>query len=261
MKDECLYYVYQTTNLVNGKIYIGVHQSQDIGSDRYIGSGKRLKLAIQKHGRINFERDILQVFKDKSEAFMYERSLVDEEFVEREDTYNVTTGGGGSGGLKGEDHPNYGLPMPQEIKEKVSESVKKFYAQFEEYPEERREVYRKSRKAYFESIGGTHPEDVKQKISETLKGKYCGEDHPFYGKQHSDATKKIISDISKSRWETQDHPMLGKPRTEETKNKIRATLENKPKATCQHCGKHGYEWSLKRYHFENCKLKKTEAVK
>ena len=42
--------IYKTTNMINGKIYIG----QDIKNNpKYLGSGKILKLSIRKYGRFN----------------------------------------------------------------------------------------------------------------------------------------------------------------------------------------------------------------
>lgn len=50
-------FIYKTTNLINGKLYIG----QTITNDPYyIGSGTILKLAIQKYGYENFTRDIVE---------------------------------------------------------------------------------------------------------------------------------------------------------------------------------------------------------
>ena len=40
-------YIYKTTNLINGKIYIGQHVSQKFEPTRYIGSGAIFTKAIQ----------------------------------------------------------------------------------------------------------------------------------------------------------------------------------------------------------------------
>lgn len=59
-------YVYLTENLINGKVYIGQHKSSKY-KDHYIGSGKQLKQAIQKYGKINFVTTIIE-WCDSSEA-------------------------------------------------------------------------------------------------------------------------------------------------------------------------------------------------
>jgi hypothetical protein len=43
------YYIYQTTNLKNGKIYIGYHASENMEKDSYLGSGYILNRAIKAH--------------------------------------------------------------------------------------------------------------------------------------------------------------------------------------------------------------------
>ena len=50
--------VYKTTNLLNGKVYIGKHETYDINDD-YLGSGKILKYALKKYGSINFKKEII----------------------------------------------------------------------------------------------------------------------------------------------------------------------------------------------------------
>ena len=83
------YYIYQTTNLINGKIYVGVHGSENIEKDKYIGSGRTFLKAVKKYGRDAFVREILYEFDNDTEAYNLEHELVDEDFVERRDTYNM----------------------------------------------------------------------------------------------------------------------------------------------------------------------------
>ena len=52
-------YIYKTTNLVNGKIYIGQKKSNVFLGDKYLGSGKILKMAIEKYGKENFSVELL----------------------------------------------------------------------------------------------------------------------------------------------------------------------------------------------------------
>jgi hypothetical protein len=84
--------VYKTTNLVNGKIYIGVHRTNDL-EDGYLGSGKSIKRSIRYYGKDKFKREILFDYDNPNDMFNKEKELVTEEFVKRKDTYNLILGG------------------------------------------------------------------------------------------------------------------------------------------------------------------------
>ena len=92
-----MYYVYKTTNIVNNKIYVGVHKSDNIQSDEYIGSGKYLNSAVIKYGKDKFKRQILYQFESKEKAYLMQSQIVDKQFVKRKDTYNIKLGGEGGG--------------------------------------------------------------------------------------------------------------------------------------------------------------------
>ncbi len=85
--------VYRTTNLVNGRFYLGVHKTSVL-DDGYLGSGKLLKRAIAKHGEANFRKDVLFVFETDEEAFRKEFELVE---AAKADPlcYNLRQGGSG----------------------------------------------------------------------------------------------------------------------------------------------------------------------
>jgi hypothetical protein len=54
-----IYLLYKTTNLINGKTYIGIHQTKNI-NDGYLGSGLYFLRAVKKYGKENFKREILE---------------------------------------------------------------------------------------------------------------------------------------------------------------------------------------------------------
>lgn len=88
------YTIYKTTNQLNGKTYIGYHSTKDL-NDSYLGSGKILKQAIEKHGIDNFTKEILYIFPTREEALQKESEIVDEAFVMDSNTYNMKLGGEG----------------------------------------------------------------------------------------------------------------------------------------------------------------------
>lgn len=93
---ENTWILYQTTNELNGKIYIGVHKLANTSKSRwYLGSGESLNLAIKKYGRKNFVRQTLEEFNSAEEAYQAEARNVTEEFCSRFDTYNISCGGRG----------------------------------------------------------------------------------------------------------------------------------------------------------------------
>jgi hypothetical protein len=93
------YTVYETTNLVNGKFYIGVHKTVN-SHDAYLGSGEYIERAVKKYGRDNFVKVILRIFDTQQEAWDKENELVE---VHRNDPLCMNLRKGGIGGF---DHIN-----------------------------------------------------------------------------------------------------------------------------------------------------------
>jgi hypothetical protein len=90
-------FVYLTTNLINGKQYVGDHSTNNINfskSKTYFGSGKIIRDAIKLYGRKNFKKEVLEEFKTKTGAF-----LAQEKYISKYDTlipngYNISPKGG-----------------------------------------------------------------------------------------------------------------------------------------------------------------------
>lgn len=177
------YTIYQITNLVDGKVYVGCHKTDNL-DDGYMGSGKYLKRAIKKYGIENFRKDIIGVFDTPEEMFYMESVLVNEEFVDRTDTYNIKMGGHGGFDLcnKNIDNKEYirrSKVGARSIKEKIEndpelrekyrligvELAKKYAINFSNSPR---------------FTGKTHTEETKKRIGEA-NSKYIGEKNSQYG--------------------------------------------------------------------------------
>lgn len=131
------YIIYETTNLINGKIYVGAHSTvnPDVFNG-YLGSGKYLLRAVKKYGKENFKREALSVHDNPEDAYDEERRFVNKLFLKRNDIYNICGGGYGASHLSeetkkklseansGEKHPMYGKPRPEETRKKIGESSK-----------------------------------------------------------------------------------------------------------------------------------------
>lgn len=111
------YTIYKITNQINGKYYIGKHQTKNL-DDGYMGSGKILKMAIAKYGIENFKKEILHVFDNEDDMNDKERELV----VVNESTYNLNEGG--MGGFGYINRNNLRKPLSDKSKSTISFKVK-----------------------------------------------------------------------------------------------------------------------------------------
>lgn len=107
LNNNISYIVYKTLNLVNNKIYIGIHKtSNPYTFDGYLGCGvythnsstynnptTAFQCAVKKYGTKNFKRTVLKICKTKEEALKIEEQLVTKEFITRKDVYNMIIGG------------------------------------------------------------------------------------------------------------------------------------------------------------------------
>ena len=88
-------YIYKTTNLINGKLYIGQHKSEEYDSS-YYGSGKLIRRAIEKYGITNFSNEVLCECLSKNDLDKMEKH-----FIKKYDSrnslvgYNISFGGDG----------------------------------------------------------------------------------------------------------------------------------------------------------------------
>ena len=91
-------YIYETTNLINGKKYIGQKKSNIFLNENYLGSGKILNQAIKKYGKENFKVKLIEKCNSRDELnereiywISYYNAVNDKEY------YNIGAGGTGWG--------------------------------------------------------------------------------------------------------------------------------------------------------------------
>lgn len=152
IKEKFHGFIYITINKLDKKKYIGQHTKWNLD---YLGSGRYLRRAINKYGRENFERYIIDLAKSQKELDDKETYYINEGFGVNvcisPDWYNIKDGSQSGGncysGLSKEDL--------EKVKNKLRKSYKKRIEIDGRYPFQ----------------GRKHNEESKEKISIKLKGK------------------------------------------------------------------------------------------
>lgn len=228
-------YIYETTNLINGKKYIGQKKSSKF-IPSYKGSGKLIELALNKYGRDNFSVEMLCPCFSQEELDEEEIMAISHfNAIDSDDYYNLAAGGQGirTGSKCSAEHNlrtslgMLGRPKSEEHKRHISES--KLGSNNPMY-------------------GKHHSEEWKHDIS----AKMSGSNNPFYGKKWtpemraahckgyslSDETRRKMSETRQRNgvWNK------GVPCSSDTKDKIsrankgRKFLGRTYKKICKICG-------------------------
>ena len=114
--DKHYGFIYLTTNLINGKQYIGQHRinNQKTLDPQYFGSGTAISHSIKLHGKENFKREILCFCESSEELNEYEIYFINEfNAVIDRNFYNCAEGGSNGNNFAGK------------TKEEIEEIVKK----------------------------------------------------------------------------------------------------------------------------------------
>ena len=160
-KQKKYHYIYKTTNLINGKYYIGMHSTDNL-KDGYIGSGKRLWYSIKKYGKENFKCEILEFLPDRSSLKLKENEIVNETIIKDKLCLNIVRGG--VGGIFDDNHA-------KKLKEGASKWAKSMWLN-DEYREKTSQLLRNNMKKnhilgkikYNTFEGKSHTKETKEKI-------------------------------------------------------------------------------------------------
>ena len=246
-KEKKYHFIYKTTNILNGKYYYGLHSTSNL-DDGYLGSGRRLKYSLNKYGKENHKREIIEYCDTRKQVLTRENEIVNLNEIAKEDCMNLIVGGGNT----------YIYTPTDDIKRKISLSM----------------------------VGKVRTKQHSNNLSKSLSGRKLSELHKENlknnhvgrtGIPHTEETKKKLSNVhlgkqySLGHIQTNEHKKKireankGKTRSAETKRKMSEAKRGKTspqkgipqkKLICSICNKVGGITNMKRYHFENCKLKK-----
>jgi hypothetical protein len=177
-KIKKFHFVYKTKNKLNGKYYYGMHSTHNL-NDGYLGSGKQLRYAIRKYGKVNFELEIIEFFDSRELLIEGEKKIITDEIIKDKDSYNISYGG--LGGVQNEEH-----------RKKMREGSSKF--QKEKWKDD----------DYRDKISNMLRNNMKRN-HELNKIKY----DTFTGKKHSDDTKLKMSVLKKGKGLKSDNSQWG----------------------------------------------------
>lgn len=224
-------FIYITTNLINGRKYIGQKKIDDHGKWRkYLGSGIAFKQAVKKYGVENFKREIIAVANDAEELNQLEKKYtIDMDCLNDRSFYNLVLGGGTVTGLKfsektiqrlrelasgennyfygkryiGDLNPFYGRKHTIASRTRMSRSHKGQ----EPWNKGKTGIY--STESIQKMINAKKGAPLSENHKKAIREAQTGENHPMYGKHHTEETKEKIR-----------QKQLGKKASEETKKKM-----------------------------------------
>lgn len=215
--------VYRTTNLVNGKFYIGKHTLSD-RSKYYLGSGYALRAAIQKYGRENFIRETLYEFDNLDDCFAKEQEIVNEQLMMNPMCYNITSGGIG------------GRIQSESTKLLIADATA---SHWKNDPARRIRISQASKQRIADGNAGvaTWTDESKKTIAEKSSNRW----------KDLDYRKKVGNAIS--------HSLTGRKLSEQHCENNR--ISQNQTQFCEHCLKEHKIASYGRWHGDKCKDKKS----
>lgn len=199
--------IYKTTNLVDGKIYIG----QDSNNNpKYFGSGLLLGRSIKKYGKENFKKEILEECENKESLNEKEKYWI--KFYDSTNNkigYNISEGG--TGGKLTSVEWKKGKTYEEAYGEEKAKELKNLFSKI-----------RKGKKLGYKNITS---EEVGKKISKALQGREIKEEHrekiSKTLKEYFKTDEGILAKINLS------ESKIGKKQTKESNKKRSEALKGK----------------------------------
>lgn len=216
-------YIYKTTNLFNGKIYVGQKRAKQFDS-HYYGSGVRITNLIKKYGIKNFTCELIEECASENELNTRECYWIKTlNATDRNIGYNLSSGG----------YKTRGMRHADSTKEQIRQKIKEYYKTHDNAKKGTHLSEETKMKLRQANIGKTYSEEVKQKH----RGK------PAWNKgiPMTEEAKKHLSEVNKGKKQNLSNEvrerkrarMLGKNNrnygglSDEVKQKIRESAKGK----------------------------------
>ena len=257
--------IYKITNLINKKIYVG---KSLIPNENYYGSGLQITAAIEKYGKENFSKEILEECSpdllDQQEIYWIERLDACNPLI----GYNISAGGtGGNHYWKSLDEAG-----KCELREKISKA--KTGATINYTDEQRKNVkaglkkfwknkkddieWLKSRSSPKKYVLSNKKEFIRiENLKEYCKEHGLGESHLCSistGKSHlSFRGWYCFTDFGITNEEVLIQIGLLEEKQKYVRDKFIEKVQNRPRYECIHCGLSVTKSNLTRWHNDKCK--------
>jgi len=210
--------IYQTTNLINGKFYVG---KDERNKPDYLGSGINLHRAIKKYGKENFIKKTIEICFTREELNERERYWI-KETKAQEIGYNIADGGSGGNTYTEETRQRISQEFKgREVDPKTIEKAKKTREKRkQENPdvykmsEEQKQILSKTHK------GKVHPKEWRERQSEVMK--------KLYHSENTSQFEKFIENQKSENKRGEKNPNWGRKATEETRRKQSEALKKNP---------------------------------
>jgi group I intron endonuclease len=179
--DKNMYVIYKTTNLLNGKIYVGKRKIE-YNKNSYLGSGKYFRRAVKKYGKEKFKKEIIEVCHpnvvNNREIFWIKELKATELNI----GYNLDKGG--TGGNK--------VVWTEEKRKELSDIIKLNPPLLgKKHSKETIELMSSLKKGVRNPMYGRSLSEEKRRA---LSERHMGSNNPFFNKSHSKETiAKIIA--------------------------------------------------------------------
>jgi len=178
-KEKEYNYIYKTTCKVTERYYIGMHSTSNL-DDGYLGSGKRLWYSLNRYGKENHNKEILEYLPDRSSLKKREKEIVTSDLIKNNLCMNLKEGGDG-GFISLEACTKGGLMAGKIQKEKIESNPEYREILKEQWVKKVKLAHETGKIKYNGMLGKKMTESAKRMMGDKNKIKQKGESNSQHG--------------------------------------------------------------------------------